>query len=254
MEATTENIVVGNGTTPTGLTPGVMMKKQVLEYLKRTTLRRASLITVAAELGLAKSEHATVGKVLKELEEDRAVVRVEDCGAVFWRVANAGEQRKAPGLFGKMVEGKVQPSVEPEKTPDLTCTLCDFKASNENGLKVHMSRKHKDAPLQSSCAICGKVFDPRGLGPHMRTHKLAQASCSTPTPPGPAEEDKEEDDDGEDVLVIPEASDKAQGFERLVEDATKHGWTVEVLLAHRPFNGGMLKMSYTTDASTGVRL
>lgn len=249
MEATTENIVVGNGTTPTGLTPGVMMKKQVLEYLKRTKLRRADLSTIAAELGLTKREHNIVGKVLHALEQEGLLVKVEDNGSAFYRIANAGEEQRPRGLFDKMLEGKDRPSVEPEveqeKVPELTCKLCDFKASNENGLKVHMSRKHKDAPLQSPCPVCGKVFDPRGLGPHMRSHKKEDEK---------AVEEEEEDDDPEEVTVIPEASDKAQGFERLVEDATKHGWTVEVLLAHRPFNGGMLKMSYTTDASTGARL
>lgn len=263
MEAM-EKTIVGVDTTPTGLVPGVMMKKQVYEYLKRTKLRRADLATIAAELGLTKREHGTVGKVLKELADESLVVFVEDNGSSFYRIANAGEERRPPNLFDKMLEGRVKET--PARRPDpmncrgafkiYRCPVedCGFETQHENGVAVHAGRAHKElsgsryyapkkaAPVtpeqprekgKKACPLCNKLCAPQGLGPHMRSHKLAQASCSTPKPAEPAEEDEDDDVDHEDdeeekdtMELHPEVSELLKAFDHFAARVEKTGWRI----------------------------
>jgi hypothetical protein len=252
MEAM-EKTIVGVGTTPTGLVPGVMMKKQVLEYLKRTKLRRAELTTIAAELGLTKKEHSIVGKALKELQDESLIVFVQDNGSSFYRIANAGEERRPPALFDKMIEGQVQPTVAPEVEPEAdlkarTCTICGFEGVDPKAVAIHAGHMHKTptgseyyAPKKvtpvtpeppkekgkKACPLCGKLCAPQGLGPHMRTHKLAQASCSTPKAPEPHEEKEKDDEEEEDTMELhPEVSELLKAFDRFASRVEKTGWRI----------------------------
>lgn len=237
MEAT-EKTIVGADTTPTGLVPGVMMKKQVLEYLKRTKSRRADLATIAAEIGLTKQEHSIVGKVLKELAGESLIVFIEDNGSSFYRIANAGEERRPPGLFDKMLEGRANETPAPRPEPMIyRCPVegCGFETQRENGVSIHAGRAHKElsgskyyAPKKmvpatpeqpreegkKACPVCHNLFDPRGLGPHMRSHVQD-------------EEDEEEDDEPETTTEVhPDVMELMKAFDHFAARIKKTGWHV----------------------------
>ena len=56
--------------------------------------------------------------------------------------------------------------MEKKKTPkldkSLKCTYCDFATNSENGLKIHMAKKHTSVETETfprSCDLCEEIFN-----------------------------------------------------------------------------------------------
>ena len=50
----------------------------------------------------------------------------------------------------------VKDNASSELSDDLTCKVCDFKAKNKFGLKIHFHKKHSSAKLK--CFTCEKII------------------------------------------------------------------------------------------------
>ena len=77
--------------------------------------------------------------------------------------------------FGYKFESKI---VEKKKRKIFKCTSCDYESSSQQGLKIHIARKHTVNKLETSsiCELCDKKFETADkLQKHMKCHSYQDA-------------------------------------------------------------------------------
>jgi len=237
MEATTTARIVGHDidlTRPQYTGPSETGER-ILEVLRKAQVRTDRHMTrerIAQELGAFRGGCATIYKSLDAMAKvGRVTERLDlDCGETTYHLPTVPARSSAPGLFDRMVQSA--PSEAPKaSTGPYKCPYCPEETRTERGRNIHIGLVHK-----------GKDQVP----------VTPQASCSAPkSAPSPVASDEEEEDDEEDPHILNGSgfASMAALHKRVIADAEKLGWTVEVLKTSKASETGVIWLVYERNAS-----
>jgi len=244
MEASTTRIVGHDVDLPRSSSEHTVAEKSVLEALRKATVRGDRYMTMSRVIEEAASFRTGESRVTRavqslcakgEIHERKNGVPKE----TTYVLSSPPPSAPVTSLFDKMVGGGVRPGVAPTVQPaaehagagPYKCPYCPEETRTERGRNIHIGQVHK-----------GKDQVP----------VTPKASCSAPkSAPSPVDSDEEEEDDEEDPHVL-----NGDGFalmaalhKRIIVDAEKRGWTVEVLRASKASETGVIWFTYERNAS-----
>lgn len=148
--------------------------------LKNRTVQGATIMNFRASKVLVREVFAIITGIKLTTEPSL-------CGSCRSQLQNAYKLRMRAQKSQKILtrtkpeilEAPKLKEIKKEENQLATCDICGQEFVDLSTIRVHMRLKHIDS--QRPCEICGKNFDAKNLGPHLKTHDRSRPfKCKIP--------------------------------------------------------------------------